>query len=429
MNADLVIVGAGPAGLAAARAAADAGVRVLLLDMMAAAGGRVWAGAAAQPQRDRLVVELAARGVSCLHQTRVVASTPGRLLVERRDDQGDTQPLWIAYERLLLCTGARELQLPFAGWTLPGVVAAGGLQLMIKSGLSLAGRRVVVAGTGPLLLAAAASARRAGAQVLCVAEQAPAQRLRRFVRQLRRHPGRLWQAAALRAALASTPYRCGWRLQRAVAEGGDGGGWVNGVVLLDAAGREHGLPCDLLAVSHSLTPELELASLLGCRLQRQAGQPAGVCIDEFGATSVPGIYAAGESTGVGGQHKALLEGRVAGLASAGRLDAARRLLPRLARERRYALALHEAFFPRRAESPQPSPGTLVCRCEDVPWSALAGCGSWREARLLQRCGMGHCQGRGCAPALSLHKGWTQADERPPLLPASVATLARLAPID
>jgi NADPH-dependent 2,4-dienoyl-CoA reductase/sulfur reductase-like enzyme len=401
-------------------------MRVLLLDMMAAPGGRVWAGAAAESRRDRLVAQLAARGVSRLQQTRVVAAAAGHLLVERHDEPAEAQPLWIAYEQLLLCTGARELQLPFAGWTLPGVVAAGGLQLMIKSGLSLAGRRVVVAGTGPLLLAAAASARRAGAQVLCVAEQAPAQRLRRFVWQLCRHPGRLWQAAALRTALATTAYRCSWRLQRALA---DGGGWVNGVVLLDAAGREHMLPCDLLAVGHSLTPELELATLLGCRLRREAGLPCGVCIDEFGATSMSGIYAAGESTGVGGQHKALLEGRVAGLAVAGRVDAARRLLPRLARERRYALALHEAFFPRRAESPQPSPDTLVCRCEDVPWSALAGCGSWREARLQQRCGMGHCQGRGCGPALALHKGWTQADERAPLLPASVATLARLAPID
>jgi NADPH-dependent 2,4-dienoyl-CoA reductase/sulfur reductase-like enzyme len=377
----------------------------VLIDAMARAGGRVWAEGRATD---------ADAGITHRPGTRVVAATGRELLLE--DANGAAV---LHFDRLILATGAREIQLPFPGWTLPGVVAAGGLQLMVKSGLRLDGRRVVVAGTGPLLLAAAASARRAGAQVLCIAEQAPRSRIARFALQLARYPDRALQALWLRTALASTPYRLGWRM----VEARRGEGSALHAVLVDRDQHLHRFDADLLAVGHSLTPELQLASLLGCRLR---DDPAAVETDALGASSVEGIYAAGEAAGFGGWRKAWIEGRVAGLAAAGRLDDARALAPRAAKERAYAALLHETFAPRRAESPLCAADTLVCRCEDVPFAALASCRTWREARLQQRCGMGHCQGRLCATALSILQGWPlPQDTRVPIVPARISTLAHL----
>jgi len=384
----------------------------VLIDAMQRAGGRVWAeGSGGRPALDAL----ATAGITHRTGTRVVAATHQELLLEDANDAAT-----LRFERLILATGAREIQLPFPGWTLPGVVAAGGLQLMVKSGLRLDGRRIVVAGTGPLLLAAAASARQAGAQVLCVAEQAPRARVLRFAMRLARYPDRAWQALRLRTRLAHTPYRSGWRMVE--VRHGDAGALQ--LVLLDGDERLHRFDADLLAVGYSLTPELQLASRLGCRLR---DAPAAVETDAFGASSVPGIYAAGEATGIGGWRKAWVEGRIAGLAAAGRMDEARALLPQAAKERAYAALLHRAFAPRRDESPVPSADTLVCRCEDVPFAALAACASWRDARLQQRCGMGHCQGRLCATALSILKGWPlPQDTRAPIVPARASTLAHLA---
>lgn len=418
IEADIAIVGAGPAGIAAALAASERGARVALIDMMDEAGGRIWAGGAAHggTRRQHAMDTLEARGVRHLRGVRAIAGAPQRLLLE-----GARDACVVHFERLILATGARELQLPFPGWTLPGVVAAGGLQLMVKSGLRLEGKRVVIAGTGPLLLAAADTARRAGAQVACIAEQAPFDRLLRFALQLPRFPDRLLQALRLRAALARTPYRSGLRLHEALA---DEQGWVRQVTLTDARGHLQHHDCDLLAVGHSLVPELQLPALLGCRL-RDDGQA--VAIDAFGATSQPGLYAAGESTGFGGWRKAWIEGRIAGLAAAGRREDAEPLLPQADKERRYAALLQQAFAPRCDESPAMTPETIVCRCEDVPLWRLADCGSWREARLQQRCGMGYCQGRLCGGALALHRGWrTGADTRIPIVPARLDTFIHLA---
>ncbi|NRF67345.1 FAD-dependent oxidoreductase [Aquincola sp. S2] len=408
----VLVIGAGPAGLNAACAAAASGAHVTLLDQMPASGGRLWAGSTPLAVRDALLARADRLGVQRLHAARVIAADGPALLVE----PAGAPARWLAAQRLVLATGARERQLPFPGWTLPGVVAAGGLQLMLKAGLSLRGRRVVIAGTGPLLLAAADSARAAGAQVMLIAEQAPRKRVLRFAAGLHRHPDRLLQALRLRLALRRTPYRCGWRLVAADAAGGV----LGGVRLADARGTQHTIACDLLAISHGLLPELPLPTLLGC-----ARGPRGVLTDTLCATSQPGIFAAGESTGIGGVAKACLEGRIAGFAAAGRESEARALGPALQRERAFAEALHQAFEPRREESPRPDDRTLLCRCEDVRWADVARCADWREARLQTRCGMGHCQGRLCAAAAALLKGWSVDDVRPPFMPARAATLALL----
>ena len=200
---DLLIVGAGPAGMAAAIAAAPSGMAITVVDDNIHPGGQIWRdGPGVQlPPLARQHRDALARhpNIRLLCGTRVVGlggpAAPGdapALLLE------DTDRGWAQHShRLILCNGARELLLPFPGWTLPGVTGAGGLQALIKGGVSVKGQRIVVAGTGPLLLAAADTARKAGAQVIRIAEQAPWHALAAFTLQLPRWPAKALQATTL----------------------------------------------------------------------------------------------------------------------------------------------------------------------------------------------------------------------------------------
>ena len=172
MKVDILIVGAGPAGMAAALAAAPSGARIAVLDDNPAAGGQIWrdgpqAHLPALAREHRRSLEAQAN-IELLPASRVVALAGPQALLVEDSEQGRV----IEYTKLILCTGARELLLPFPGWTLPGVTGAGGLQALIKGGLPVAGERIVIAGSGPLLLASAATARDNGARVLHILEQA-----------------------------------------------------------------------------------------------------------------------------------------------------------------------------------------------------------------------------------------------------------------
>jgi NADPH-dependent 2,4-dienoyl-CoA reductase/sulfur reductase-like enzyme len=411
-HGDIVVIGAGPAGLAAVQAAASGGRRVVLVDSQAAAGGQVWRRDArfGQPAAARraIAAALAPPGVDYRPATQVLAAEPGRLLL-----QDAARGYWLDYGALVLAGGARELLLPFPGWTLPGVTGAGGLQALAKQGWPLAGRRVLIAGSGPLLLAAAATARRHGAIVLGIHEQAPAAAVRRFAGSLWRWPGKLAQAAALRLRLAGIPYCAGSVVAAALGEE-----TLRAVELEGPAGRER-IDCDLLAVGYGLLPQVELARLLGCELDD--GVHPAVRVDARQATSVAGVYAAGELCGIGGRDCARLEGRLAGLAAAG-LAAPPRLLRRRGRARAFAGLLPRHFALGERVRRLATPDTLVCRCEDVPLAALAAQPDARSAKLATRCGMGACQGRVCGGALAELGLFPPAGPRPPVFPARLATL-------
>jgi NADPH-dependent 2,4-dienoyl-CoA reductase/sulfur reductase-like enzyme len=195
---DVLVVGAGPAGLAAAQAAAHHGARTGLIDAQALPGGQVWRHDIrhASPRAARRAVS-ALEQVAWLPRHSVVDAEPHALRVEHPDGAGV-----LRYDALVLATGARELLLPFPGWTLPGVTGAGGLQALAKQGWPVAGKRVLVSGSGPLLLAAAATLRAHGARLLGIHEQAPATAVHAFARQLRHWPARAVQAIGLRTRLA-----------------------------------------------------------------------------------------------------------------------------------------------------------------------------------------------------------------------------------
>ncbi|TPG80155.1 NAD(P)/FAD-dependent oxidoreductase [Pseudomonas mandelii] len=405
--ADLLIIGAGPAGMAAALAAAPSGARIVLLDDNPLPGGQIWRDGPqanlpnpARQMRKRLE---ACSNIRRHSGTRVIACAgPKQLLVE------DADRGWlIGYDKLILCTGARELLLPFPGWTLPGVTGAGGLQALIKGGLPVQDERIVIAGSGPLLLASAATAKHNGARVLRIAEQACAAAVAGFAAQLPRWPNKLMQSVTL----IDRHYRTGTYVLAAL-----GNERLEGV-RLQQQGKIVELECDRLACGFGLIPNTQLGQSLGCELEDQA-----IAVDAWQATRRADHYAAGECTGFGGSELALVEGAIAGHAAVGDLDSARALWPRRARWQGFANALNKAFTLDPQLKSLAQPDTLVCRCEDVPYAALAGHTDWREAKLASRCGMGACQGRVCGGALQHLFGWQPSAPRPPFSPARIETL-------
>ncbi|UVM58147.1 NAD(P)/FAD-dependent oxidoreductase [Pseudomonas sp. B21-012] len=409
-HTNLLIIGAGPAGLAAALAAAPRAARIVLLDDNPLPGGQIWRDGpqAKLPKQARRLREqvLACANVHWHSGTRVIANAgPNSLLVE------NTERGWqIHYERLILCTGARELLLPFPGWTLPGVTGAGGLQALIKGGMPVRDERIVIAGSGPLLLASAATAKANGARVLRIAEQASLAAVSGFAAQLPRWPHKLLQSFSL----FDRQYRSASHVLAAL-----GTDRLEGVRL-----QQHGqvveIACDRLACGFGLIPNIQLGQALGCAVEQQA-----LAVDAWQATSQPGVYAAGECTGFGGSERALVEGAIAGLSATGNRQAAQRLWRRRARWHAFARALNTAFALDPALKSLATADTLVCRCEDVPYAALAGHSDWRQAKLASRCGMGACQGRVCGAATAHLFGWQPSAPRPPFSPARIDTLLHL----
>ena len=303
-------------------------------------------------------------------------------------------------------------------------MGAGGLQALVQGGFPVAGKRVVVAGTGPLLLAVAAHLQRDGAKIVAVLEQASRGSLLRFAARLWTHPARLLQGAAYRTRLRRTPYRMGcWPV---AAEGAE---QLTAIRFSDGKKiwRE---PCDLLACGFHLTPNTELAGLLGCRLQ-----DGFVAVDSDQQTSVPDVFCAGEPTGIGGVQAALWQGRIAGRAAAGATGHAAgqtaghtaRLRRRRDRERVFARHLAAAFARRPELRRLSTDETVVCRCEDIRYHQLRGYSSWTDAKLQTRCGMGPCQGRICGPALQTLFGWQSGSIRPPLFPIPLSALSSNTP--
>ncbi|MFF6947402.1 FAD-dependent oxidoreductase [Streptomyces iakyrus] len=446
MPADLAVIGAGPAGLAAALAASARGVRVTLLDAATQPGGQFYRQPAAQlgagrPEAlhhgwrtwERLRDGLAASAVRVLtdHHVWCVERTPAGFTVHALLGPEQEEPVEVHARAVLLATGGYEQVLPFPGWTLPGVVTAGGAQAMLKGGLVVPGRRAVVAGAGPLLLPVATGLAAAGVEVAALVESTDPKRLARHAPTL---AGKLPEAAGYAAGLLRHRVPVLTRHTVVRAHGEDRLTGVT-VAALDADGHvrpgtARHLPCDTLAAGHGMLPHTDLAESLGCRLDGLS-----VAVDTEQRTDVPGVWAAGEATGIGGAALSLAEGHIAGCSAAAHLHgtapgpAPAALRARTALQRS-AAALDSAYAPPAHWPEQITDDTVVCRCEEVTAGsvreALAlGAGDERTVKLLTRAGMGWCQGRMCSTAIAGLAGCAPTPaKRPFARPVPLGVLAR-----
>ncbi|MGA8508462.1 MAG: FAD/NAD(P)-binding oxidoreductase [Candidatus Sulfotelmatobacter sp.] len=430
---DVLVVGGGPAGMAAAARAAECGVRVGIVDDNFSLGGQIWRSGSANDQdrdnrnngqpnvderndanQDREAARWANRvrtaGVTSLCGLRVVHQPETGVLVAENLD-GFCE---LTYAKLIIATGARERFLPFPGWTLPNVMGAGGLQAMVKCGLPIRAKRVIIAGTGPLLLAVAAYLRQHGAEIAVICEQASWGSLARFGMALFRSPAKILRGLQLKRDIAGVPFAASsWPLSAHGEQALES-------VTISRAGRVATIPCDYLACGFHLVPNVELAALLGC-----AVRDGFVRVDDFQQTTVSSVFCAGEPVSIGGVDLALVEGQIAGLAAANRSTEAKAWFVDRQKARRFAQLLDRSFSLRSELKSLPSPETIVCRCEDVSCSRLRESTSWRAAKLHTRCGMGTCQGRVCGPATQFLFDWTPDSVRPPVFPARVETLTAI----
>lgn len=417
LTVELAVVGAGPAGLSAAVTAADAGLTVAVLDLAGQVlDRRSWPGGAgarrrfADHRQTGRVVHLARHAVTA------VSRQDGVLLVRALAGERDPAGRVVRARTLLVATGAHDRQVPFPGWTLPGVFTAGGVQSLLKDGVA-AGRRVVVAGTGPFLLSVAAGLLAAGVEVAAVVEANGPWRYARHPRAVAGAAGRLPQALGYAARLAR--HRVPYLPRHAVVEAcGEAG--LRGVRVrrLDrgwrAAGPARWIDADTLAVGYGFTPQLDLLLPLGCAATVTADGTLAAVVDGAQQTTVDGVYAAGETTGVGGAELAAIEGRLAAAAVVRRLRGADPLPPRQARrlragrsrQRRFAAALADVHPVRDGWTGWLADDTTVCRCEEVDCGRIRsavrdlGAGDARTVKLLARPGMGWCQGRICGTAVA-----------------------------
>ncbi len=411
---DVLVVGAGPAGIAAAVCAADEGREVAIVDENPHPGGQIWRIGRENTEHGKVVGD-AEVWMRRLDRTSVQsflgwhifdAPAPKVLRAAWGPEVAE-----LHFKSLIIATGARERLLPFPGWTLPNVLGAGGLQALVKAGLPIRGKRVVVAGTGPLLIAVAVYLRQKGADVVALCEQASTSNLLKFGIGLLGQPTKLadavrfgWQSRGIPLRTSCWPTAALGRdkLER---------------VALNDNGRAVEIEADYLACGFHLVPNCQLVSLVGCVLDGSY-----VRVDEFQQTTVADVFSAGETTGVGGVEAALVEGQIAGLTAAGARQKAASLLKERNATRRFTRLLDRTYALNPDLRRLPASDTIVCRCEDVSMKAVQGNASWREAKLQSRVGMGACQGRICGAACEFLFGWGMESVRPPIQPVPVGSL-------
>lgn len=440
---DVLVVGGGPAGLAAAAQAAAAVPSVLLVDERVTLGGQIYKRMGPgfevlKPQRlgpeyaigRKLIDAVNSSRARVLLRTSVVAIEGEEVVLYEQE----ARTRFVRAGRIVIAPGAYDRPVTFPGWTLPGVMTAGGAQTMVKTQRVVPGQRIVFAGSGPVALAFPAQLRHYGANVVLVCEAGPPPNPRSLAGLLAAAPGNvplLRDAAMYRWQLlrARVPMR-----HRRIVVRAEGTDRVRAVVhgAADASwrvipGTEERVEADTLCLGYGFVPSTELLRLTGCAFTDDEDRGGAVVIvDDWMRTTAPGVLAAGDGTGVEGAVVAVDEGRLAGLGAAldlGALTTAvaeRAALPirrRLARKRafRRALARTHAIGPGIYELA--APDTVVCRCEEITRrqldEAIASSADLSVAKGLTRAGMGLCQGRNCqrqvAALIAEHHGRLIAD--------------------
>jgi octopine oxidase subunit A len=449
---DVAVVGAGPAGLAAARLCARAGLDSVLLDEQAHPGGQIYRAVTASPLRPNtvlghdywrggaLVREALDSGAHYVPGTNVWGLLrEGEIAVS-----AEGRSRLLEAKRVILATGAIERPFPIPGWTLPGVMTAGGAQILLKSSGLVPRGRTVLAGCGPLLWLLAWQYLNAGVRLEAVLDTAARASLPRALRHAASFAASPYLAKGLRLML---PVRRELRvIGNIVALEAQGNGRLETVAYRTSGGREQRLPVDTLLLHHGVVPNVNLAMSAGVGHRWSDAQLCFVpALDDDGSTNVPGLAIAGDGAGIAGAEAAQARGRLAAIAAIRSLGAqlppaeeekaTRASLRRFERGR----AFLDLIFRPRPQFRQPRGETLVCRCEEVRSAQIIdtvalGCPGPNQMKAFLRCGMGPCQGRLCGltvTELMARARGIKPDEigyyrlRPPVKPITLAELAGL----
>lgn len=425
LEADVGIVGAGPGGMAAAARLAAAGVRVVVLDEGQRCGGQIYRQLPHGMHNDGVIPESPSHdhGHDLIKAFEGHAKHGGSIELVRGATVWDAQPgrLWFEQDgasRLLRCghivlaPGAYDRNIPFPGWTLPGVMTAGALQVMVRGFGVVPGKRALVVGSGPLLLPTVTSLLGAGVKVVGALEASSRWRA------LRAGPAVAFHAARRREAMwylkqlwrSRVKLQWGWTVFAC-----EGDGRVQRAIIgkVDAQGRprkgtERTIECDVVGAGFGLVPSIEIGMRLGAKTHVLPAR-GGHClvVDGEQRTAVAKVFAVGETCGIGGAEVASAEGDLAAAAILGELHGTTvdaKIVSRARSERRAADSMLGAFAPLPGLNELARPDTIVCRCEDITRlraqeaAALHG-GSMRAIKIGCRAGMGPCQARICGPSL------------------------------
>ncbi|WP_434558850.1 FAD-dependent oxidoreductase [Pseudomonas sp. R1-6] len=441
---DLVIIGAGPAGMSAALEARSRGLSVVVLDEQASPGGQIYRQVLHADARSRAVLGedyrvgagLAAEFMQCgaryLPNAAIWQVTPQRAVHYLIDGRARV----LQGRHLLIATGALERPMPIPGWTLPGVMTAGAGQILLKSAAMVPAGPVVLAGCGPLLYLLAVQYLRAGIVIDALVDTS---HRRDLIKAWREIPGALrgWRDLLKGAGLLAELKRAGIRHFRGAAhlriEGEDRARALS----FDSGGRHHQVGAELILLHQGVVPHTQVSRSL--RLEHDWSESQLCWVPRrngFGETSAPGIFIAGDGGGIGGAQVARLEGRLAALAVAGCQEPARRVQKAL-RRARAARPLIDALYRPSTQSCVPADDVTVCRCEEVSAGDIRrhvdlGCLGPNQTKAFGRCGMGPCQGRQCGltvtQIIAAHRRVPPAEVgdyriRAPLKPITLAQLA------
>ena len=451
---DLAVIGAGPAGLAAATLAAERGLSTVLLDEQRAPGGQIYRAVTQTPVKNpsvlgsdywrgaNLVGPFRDSGADYAPETTVWSVSRSLDIGLSRDGAARVLPA----KHIILATGAIERPFPIPGWTLPGVMGAGAAQILLKTSGLVASGNVVLAGTGPLLWLLAWQYLRAGARIDVILDTTP----RENWRQAMPHMG-----AFARSGYVGKGLKLLLEVRRKVKVIGnvtslaaEGEGRVQTVVFRQGGGPEQRIPADTLLLHHGVIPNINLANATGCAQSWDEAQRCWVpTVDAWGASSVEGVSIAGDGAGIGGALAAEHRGRLAALDALHRLG----VLDRATRDRdaaphREALdkaergrAFLDTLYRPAKDFRVPTDETIVCRCEEVTAKQVRdavklGVSGPNQTKSFLRCGMGPCQGRLCGPTvvevIADARGVSPAEVgyyrlRPPVKPITLAELASL----
>lgn len=440
----VAVVGAGPAGMAAAVEATRLGFPVTLIDVFPRPGGQYFrqtppeleAVPAVDEQGRRLLAALEQSDISVLSGTVVwgIFSEEDGYLLCLYGPAGT--PRRLKARAVILAPGAYDRPVPFPGWTLPGVMTAGAALSMVKHQKILPGHRILLSGTGPLQLVLARHLIEAGAEIAGILDA------NRFPWHAWRHARAVWGQWERLSE--------GWQAWRVLRQAGVGLRWGHLVLRAEGDGqleqatigpvdgsRSEIVPADTLCLGHGFMPGIQLSRLAGCEHQYRPDQAAYVPVrDEWLATTLAGLFVAGDGAGIGGKDVAQLEGQLAALGAARHMgrqptpDHVSEVRRDLARQRRFSAVL-DALFPRSAHLGNLlTDDTILCRCEEVTVGEVRraldeGADTVSAIRMVTRAGMGRCQGRMCghpvAELLARHLDQPvetvgQATPRPPVVP-------------